>query len=360
MYIDYMNLVGRLLKAFLLVVSLTPGAYADDNYIQGYLSAILEQKLGWQQNSYHLKVKNSVATITIKNKNKNSEHVAEAKRLFAEVVMLVDFSFIGEGDAGAATLPAYIQYPRGDYYKPLIADVKESQFFISFVQTRDDQDDVLVGAVGLGQNFGLYRWPGAASTDGWQLNFFLTLLSQFNMDEKSDDLLNSDYLVGLPLSFRYGKLSGRIRFYHQSSHLGDELILSGNGPEPVNLSFEALDVSLAYDLGFWTGMIGALKIVSHNPSNIEERGILAGINYLHPVPMLANGRFVAGISTNWLEDVNWNSGTSFKAGLEIGQSYPRRYGTRFMFEAYKGFTPFGQFYTSDIEYYGLGVYFDFN
>ncbi len=342
----------------LLFCLLVSNAYADDPYLKGYLSSILEQQLNWDAESYHIEVKDSIATVIYKNSN--IDYISTAKQVFAKVPLLVDFNFIEEGDEGSGIVPSYIHYPIGDYFKPLVSGIKEPQFFISFVQTQDSPNNILIGSVGLGQNFGLYRWPASSSGDGWQLSFFMSLFSQFNMDSASDDLLNSDYQVGLPLSFRYGKFSGRFRLFHQSSHLGDEFLLSGNAPERINLSIEAIDVLLAYDVGYWTGMIGGTKIISHSPSDIEEHLVTAGINYRNPAPVLGNSRFIAGVSTTWLEDVDWNSGTSFKAGLEIGKSYPRRYGTRLMFEAYKGLIPFGQFYTSDVEYYGVGIYFDFN
>ncbi|HEY9052392.1 MAG TPA: DUF1207 domain-containing protein [Gammaproteobacteria bacterium] len=354
----FKHLINRQLTSLLIFGLLVTNAFADDAYLRGYLGGILEQKLNWETNEYDIKVKDSVATIIYKNKS--TENIDNAKEIFARVPLLVDFNFIEENDASTGLLPSYIHFPQRDYFKPLIANVKEPQFFVTFAQAQDDQNDILVGLVGLGQNFGLYRWPSSSSGDGWQLSFFAGLFSQFNMDSPSDDLLNSDYLVGLPLSFRYGQFSGRFRLFHQSSHLGDELLLSGNAPERINLSIEAIDALLAYDIGYWTGMIGFTKIISHNPSDIEEHVITAGINYRNPTPVLGNSRFIAGISTTWIEDVNWNSGTSFKAGLEIGQSHPRRYGTRIMFEAYKGLSPFGQFYTSDVEYYGAGIYFDFN
>jgi len=354
-------LLIKFTKTLFLLLSLIINiqiAKADDNYLQGYLSAILEQQLGWNIDSYHLNVEDSVATIIIKKKN--SEKISDAKKAFSTVPGLVDFNFVESADADIEIIPSYIHYPRGDYFIPPIADVKEPQFFLSFVETRGRAEDILIGSVGLGHNFGLYRWPASTSGDGFQLSFFGALFSQFNMDAASDDLLNSDYLVGFPLSFRQGSFSGRVRFFHQSSHLGDELLISGSAPERVNLSVEVIDFLLAYDIGHWTGMIGALKIISHDPSIIKEHGVNAAINYRNPTPILGNSRFLAGISTSWIEDINWKSGTSFKAGLEIGQSYPHRRGVRIMFEAYKGFVPFGQFYTTDLEYYGLGMYFDFN
>ena len=50
--------------------------------------------------------------------------------------------------------------------------------------------------------------------------------AQFDLNRPSYDLINADYLIGLPLTFRFDRFSGRARLYHQSSHLGDEFVLA--------------------------------------------------------------------------------------------------------------------------------------
>lgn len=67
-------------------------AHADDQYLQGYLSAILEQQLGWQSGSYHIKVERAVATISIVPKN--NRQISLTTQAFAKVPGLVDFNFI--------------------------------------------------------------------------------------------------------------------------------------------------------------------------------------------------------------------------------------------------------------------------
>jgi len=58
------------------------------------------------------------------------------------------------------------------------------------------------------------------------VSLFGAVFAQFNLDTPSFDLLNADYLVGPELTLRHGRWSGRVRFYHQSSHLGDEFLLN--------------------------------------------------------------------------------------------------------------------------------------
>ena len=66
------------------------------------------------------------------------------------------------------------------------------------------------------------------------------MFSQFNMDSKSSDLLDVDYIVGFPITYRRGPLSARLQLYHQSSHLGDEFILHSQA-QRVDLTYEASD-----------------------------------------------------------------------------------------------------------------------
>ena len=74
--------------------------------------------------------------------------------------------------------------------------------------------------------------------------------------------------------------------------------------------------------------------------------------------ILPGARIVGGIDAAWIEESDWDVGVSIELGLAFGQPYPYRRGTRIMFIGYKGVAPFGQFYTEDIEYYGIGWFVD--
>ena len=87
----------------------------------------------------------------------------------------------------------------------------------------------LSGAVGFGERWGIVRRPGERAGDGWQVGLSGGVFAQFDMDADSNDLINADYVIGFPLTWRHGAWSGRFNLYHQSSHLGDELLLGGHG-----------------------------------------------------------------------------------------------------------------------------------
>jgi hypothetical protein len=205
----------------------------------------------------------------------------------------------------------------------------------------------------------LHRWPGAEPGDGWQIGVFGAVLSQFNLDTSNDELVNSDFFVGVPLTFRRGAFSARARFWHQSSHLGDELILAGRAPVRIDVSFEVLDALLAWQWGPWRGYGGGLYTISREEGSPSRTGLQAGIDYVGSGAALAGGRWVGGLDVKWLETRHWKAGVSAKLGLAFGRPAPERRGLTVLLEAYDGFAPFGQFMRTDVTYYGTALQFDF-
>lgn len=95
------------------------------------------------------------------------------------------------------------------------------------------------------------RWAGKRVGDGVQLSLSATVFAQFDLGATSYDLLNSDFVIGLPITIRHGAFSMRLRPYHQSSHLGDEYLLRepSNRHDRVNLSFESMEGIVSIDAG---------------------------------------------------------------------------------------------------------------
>ena len=103
---------------------------------------------------------------------------------------------------------------------------------------------------------------------------------------------------------------------------------------------------------------GGTTILRRNPDDLKNQIIQAGIDYRSATPLFSGARIVGGVDAAWIEERDWDTGVSIEFGLSFGSPYPYRRGTRLMFKGYKGIAPFGQFYTEDIEYYGLGWHID--
>lgn len=133
-------------------------------------------------------------------------------------------------------------FPTGDLFRPLLADPKQPQFFVGINRFSSLDLRYTMASVGFGETFGLYRFFGSREGDGLQLSLEGALFAQFNLDSDSSDLINADYTIGIPVTYRHGINSLRFRTYHQSPHLGDELLLSAHHPERVNLSYESMEL----------------------------------------------------------------------------------------------------------------------
>jgi len=250
-------------------------------------------------------------------------------------------------------------FPEGDVFRPLVADPIEPRFFFSVVQMDVGDQNVTVAPVGAGVNFGLYRWPGERAGDGWQLGIFGAVASQFNLDSSSDDLINTDFRVGIPLSYRRGAFSGRARVFHQSSHLGDEFLLEGPDTPRVNLSVEIFDLVLAWEHAGWRPYAGFAYVFRRDPDDLKKTGFQLGVDYVGTKQILFGGRLVGGVDYRPMEETDWRGGLSAKVGLEFGRPSPNRRGVTALLEYFDGSAPFGQFYHDTVTYYGASLQFDF-
>ena len=350
----------------LMLLSPSPPAVAadraGDEFLTGYVASILERDLHWERDSYILKIVNGVATITLFKDDPMRREAADKQLRTIDglqgisiVVKPADAgkpgavgSFMGITGEGKA-------FPTGDLFRPLIADPKQPQFFVSINRFKSAGVRYTMASVGFGETFGMYRFFGSREGDGLQLSVEGALFAQFNLDTPSSDLINADYTIGIPVTYRYGDNSLRFRIYHQSSHLGDEFLQSVNPPERVNLSYEAIELIYSREWRGWRVYGGGEYLIHKEPDDLKPMSAHWGIEYRGSKPLVWNGRPIVGVDMKSFEEHDWAIDTSVKAGLEFGHPNPGQRRLRLMAEWYKGFDPHGQFYNNKVEYYGMGV-----
>ena len=345
---------------------------STDAYLAGYITALLEQRLGWSRGSYELEVIDGVATIRLPfgDEARRAEAVDNLRDI--EGLDALNVELMSRGEAPAAAEPTFRQeayrtlgltggdvpLPAGDLFRPLVADPKQPQFFVALRRYRTPTDRITIGAVGYGENFGVYRRQGAQPGDGLQVSIAGALFAQFDMTAPSTDLLNADYTIGLPVTYRKGPLSARLRLYHQSSHLGDEFLLRV-APDRVNLSFESLELLGSYDWTRWRAYGGGEVLLRREPEDLKRSGLHVGTEYRGQTTIAGLGRLVGGLDVKSWNQHDWDPDVSFKAGVEFGRPDPGGRRFRLMGELYDGHAPHGQFYEDKITYVGAGLYLGF-
>ena len=282
---------------------------------------------------------------------RNSNHLIQICVILLQVVVHVN-------PAVASEKSEAMVFPRGELFEPLVAAPKEPQFSTGFhhVDSSGQLGKFTAAVVSYGEHFGLKRWK-LADKQQWQLSIVGALFAQFSMDAKSKDLINADYAVGLSATYRHNPLSYRLRIFHQSSHLGDELLLSKSAPDRVNFSLEAMDFLVGYETQDFRIYGGGIYLLSVEPGSLDRFGVQFGGDFItsryhHLLP----GNLVGGIDLSAHESDDWSINVALKCGLEFGKTDSGHRRIRVMLERYEGEVPFGQFYNVDIISYGVSVY----
>ena len=257
-----------------------------------------------------------------------------------------------------------VVFPDDEIFCPTVADPKEARSFVSLLRgtfrSLDDPsgDGTSIVSVGVGDSFGLVRWGGPSPNEGVQLGVVGSIFAQFDLGAPSNDLINADYLIGLPLTFRRNGFSARVRAYHQSSHLGDEYLLRSEDIGRENLSFESVEFLASQELGPLRVYAGGERIFRREPDTLPSK-------IFHGGAELRSGRagaiqLVAGVDLKTTELHDWSPAVSGRVGLEMARrgsgEHPARLVT-LMLEFYEGPSPYGQFFQDDISYIGVGLHF---
>ncbi len=265
---------------------------------------------------------------------------------------------IAQPAAGTGKTDEAIIFPTGDLFKPLLADPKEPRFYLSYRVFNYRSEVFHVAAGGYGEFFGLYRSVDTSGGFSWQSSFGGGIHAQFDIDAPSFDLVNADYTIGFPFSFRRGAESYRFAVYHQSSHLGDEFLLHNN-VERIELSFEALELIGSYEWTAWRTYYGGEYIIHQGPTGLKPATLHGGAEYYGTDKIIGRARLVGGLDVKIDQEHDWTADSSLKFGLQFdGSSSNGRY-IRLLAEGYEGFTPYGQFYNYRTDYVGIGVYLGF-
>ena len=350
-----------------LVLGIVPATIAaDDSYIAGYAAAVLEHEFNVP--GAILQVQEGVVLVTADSLGKvDRQKVIAALEKIPGVVR----AEVREGlppSAVPAAPPQAIQQevpkpesnflPRGLLVAPFHADPRWPHFSVASRRLSVGQEPSDTGSANFGETFALYR--NAAPLEGqWELALQAGVFSIFNMNAASTDLVNADYTVGLLTSYRTGPFSGFLRLHHQSSHLGDEFIL--NSPTPINrinVSFEEVDLKIAYELASWFRIYGGGGLlVGRDPKDMPRGTSQVGVELTSPWTFWdGKVRPVAYTDVQANARSNWRVGSAVMAGLQFESARIGDRKVQVLAEYFAGPSPNGQFFLQNTEWFGVGVH----
>ncbi len=270
--------------------------------------------------------------------------------------------------AGVYHLPTGF-LPPGRLFQPLIADPKWPVFSASYTHYSpyhpNGLKDVIPVSIGDTIPFERGDWPDQWQ---WEAGMQADAFAYFNMDTAHSDLQNTDFMVGGYFAARHRNFSFLIRYYHQSSHLGDEFLIANpayyDGGLREKISYEELNALASIDLlhrtvRFYAGA-GYLGDVA--PSDLGHWRFHYGVEY-HGAVFFHKGTCfmspVGGVDfKNWSEN-NYDTDISVVGGIQLTNGKPDSSKLQFLLEFYRGHSPYGQFFVNEIQYLGVGIHFYF-
>jgi len=334
---------------------------ASDEFIRGYATAILQRD--FQLTAKTLNVKSGVVYISgleasdgVRDRMKTSLAAIDGVR---QVVVAEKGEFVPAGGETAISPEVNVFLPRDLLFKSLLADPRWPHFSASYQQyMQNDQLDG-VGSATFGETFSFYRFAGPW-TSQMEVGLQAGVFSIFDMNSDSNDLVNADYFVAVPLSFKKDNFSAMARVFHQSSHLGDEYLLSGQSGERINLSYEGVDLLLSYNLPLGFRLYGGGGyLFDRDPEELEPGIAQSGLEFRSPEAWWGGAlRPVAAIDLQFHEENDWDANVSVRAGFQLENPDFISRKLQILLEYYDGSSPNGQFYARDnVEYIGLGFHF---
>jgi hypothetical protein len=349
-----------------LVISLTPPALASDEFIAGYATGILQHEFGLTDAA--VEVHEGVVVVTTK-----SLATIDRGKVIAALKQVSGVSHVEIRSAAPAAEPpdeGAVQVmiptagakwlPHGSLFAPLHADPRWPHFGAAYRHFTQGLNLSGVFAADFGETFAIYRNKAFLGGE-WEFGVQAGVFSIFDVSADSIDLVNADYRVGFLSSYRNGPLSGFIRVYHQSSHLGDEFLLNNPGVTRINLSYEEIDLKLSYQIFQWLRLYGGGGYIVHRfPDDLGRGTTQWGIEVVSPRTFLGGMlRPVAYADFQCNERSNWQIGRFIMAGVQFENARIGDRQIQLLAEYYSGPSPDGQFYVQRASWYGIGVHLYF-
>lgn len=338
----------------------------DDQYVRGYISSLFKNSYNIAEESFDYK--NGILTLDKnytggENPETFIEKITTNTKDIKEIKKIVWKNEISKPTSSKKKkrrpFLENLSMPSGHLFQPLIADPNWPRFTLAYQYYTRDKYSTHVFAPNFGASFGLLKFTEEDNSESWELGVQAGLFAIMDIGSKPTALINADYYVGLPLTYSSGSYSQMIKFYHLSSHLGDEFMLTKEGKKikRINLSYEGIDALFSYYFGKLRVYGGGGYLVHKEPAFVKRGKVQCGLEYLSETTFL-NGmlRPVSAIDFKFLESTKWSGQISIKTGIQFENHSSFSKKVQLMLEYYQGNSIHGQFFRNKVEYFGIGLH----
>ena len=236
-------------------------------------------------------------------------------------------------------------HDRGRVFKPLMADPKEARVRFGFMWDRDME---VLEDVALGGDLG-FLYKRFSKDDQFSITGRGLFTARFDMFSDSFDHQNSDYIGGLAFGYQHINHTFELFVYHQSSHLGDEILERGDAKR-IDYSRETARFLYAHQWGPLRVYGGPSFNIHALPDDIEHSFTLqTGAEYYFP---LMDEEMYTAVDIQSKQEYDWTLNATLQLGWFLGNPANTRNRQWIFAEYYSGYSNMGQFWNR-WENYGL-------
>ena len=249
--------------------------------------------------------------------------------------------------------------PSGHLFQPLLLDPLEAQASASVLKRREEGRAVkgLFAPFTIGFRKPLVRWTRDADHAS-ELSLDLGAFTQFEVFEEAGRLrrlmYNADYKISLLWSLKRFNHAWRFRFYHLSSHLGDDYVIRKGivnyFPNAVNYEqFDGLYSTQLHRLRLYGGGGLVLSAAARRRRPYLQAGTLWKSGGIFT-------RYVLGADLRLLAQTDYTPNLKAAVGVEVGKEENRP--IALLIEFYTGKLPYSVYEHRRTAWVGLGLVFN--
>ncbi|HUT92570.1 MAG TPA: DUF1207 domain-containing protein [Thermoguttaceae bacterium] len=245
--------------------------------------------------------------------------------------------------------------PDGFLYPAYMAGGRESRFASHWMC---EKDKGWLWDIALGGHVGMLRYGNSdpIRPEGWQVDVEGAAFPRLTLGSVRD-LTSVDFRFGLPLTFRRGPWETKFGYYHLSSHLGDEYMVTQGTLDRLNYTRDVLIAGLAFRPHRDLRLYAEAGWAFYTDGGSQPWEFQFGIDYSPVEPWSALGTPFFAVNTRIREEVDFGGNVTVQTGLQWrgGRGQLFRFGLHY----FNGKSDQYQFFTEHEEQIGLGVWYDF-
>ncbi len=290
--------------------------------------------------------------ITIKSGTRNF--------LFFTLLVLIRFNIL-LGSVSVNEDSSFVFFPEMRIYPVIFLDPLECMTTGgSFVLSSKEEDMSLYSIVNLGFNKPVLSHKGQSVS--WDITLGTAVFTQFDLNRRMDGsylagILGNDYKISADFNLQKNKNIIKFRFFHLSSHLGDDYILRNteNNKNDKSANYEQVDLTfLRYNRkNYWFAGLGEIytKYVFRKRFSMQVGGLL-NFKESKPINFFTSGNIKVLAENNYVPD--------FRSALGVNINRKSESLIRLWLEYYNGQLPYGTVDYGRVSWIGLAMAMNLN